>query len=629
MQFPSEQQQQAGAAAYNRFLAEMWRAKQGEIAARARQALDELQDGEDRIKDAGELKIDFAEPPQLSLETLSSPTPVRQLFVITAPGDGVWTLSLSARLRFRGWHKVKIRVRSIKVRLEIKVRRDSPVEARLLDDSRVQADVKVDLSASNVLLRALVNLAERLIRRQVRREVDRAVGDLLPSPRNVRKILALGLASEPPAVIARPVPEARLEAAAREVSARIRERHMPWGAILSARLASPSPQAPLASHVHYGDAAIWTGHYLAAEVFRWRVTEDPEALDNLRAGVDGIEALNGLTVDKGLLSRVLVPLGSPQLEAVDFETWKAGKAERLFTADWRGQRVRSIGHITRDQYCGALLGTGLAALLLGRRGPRRRARRVALEMIDYLSASNWCPGEARTDPAQPERTSVTYALSPTQTLAILQLARRLDPDRYQAAYQDFAPAASITWLFAWLQTLDPDGSYYKFNLEHSLALLLLLDTGDDDKPLLSGAFRTVRRALRYHGNAWFNLVELAALGSHPEALSRPREEIEEEVRQQLVAWLERPAVWEPPDLANDPDLDVVTYPELSGKGTERISRQAIEVSRRASADFLWQRSPFKLRSVQAIPEEVGIQAPGVDFVLPYWLARYLGVIEGP
>jgi hypothetical protein len=43
-------------------------------------------------------------------------------------------------------------------------------------------------------------------------------------------------------------------------------------------------------------------------------------------------------------------------------------------------------------------------------------------------------------------------------------------------------------------------------------------------------------------------------------------------------------------------------------------------------DFLWQRSPFLLFG----GGEGLIEGPGIDYILPYWMARYYGVLtEGP
>ena len=51
----------------------------------------------------------------------------------------------------------------------------------------------------------------------------------------------------------------------------------------------------------------------------------------------------------------------------------------------------------------------------------------------------------------------------------------------------------------------------------------------------------------------------------------------------------------------------------------------IPVADRVRTDFLWQRSPFLLYG----GGEGRIESAGIDFILPYWMARYYGVALGP
>jgi hypothetical protein len=44
---------------------------------------------------------------------------------------------------------------------------------------------------------------------------------------------------------------------------------------------------------------------------------------------------------------------------------------------------------------------------------------------------------------------------------------------------------------------------------------------------------------------------------------------------------------------------------------------------RPRTDFLWQRNPFQL-----VGQGTGrIETAGIDYILPYWMARYFGVID--
>jgi hypothetical protein len=49
----------------------------------------------------------------------------------------------------------------------------------------------------------------------------------------------------------------------------------------------------------------------------------------------------------------------------------------------------------------------------------------------------------------------------------------------------------------------------------------------------------------------------------------------------------------------------------------------VPVEERVHTDFLWQRSPFLLFGGGAGT----IEGNGIDFILPYWMARHYGVIS--
>jgi hypothetical protein len=96
------------------------------------------------------------------------------------------------------------------------------------------------------------------------------------------------------------------EADAILISQNIRAHHMPFGTIMDPIFATPDSEQ-LVGYTHCGDSAIWTGHYLAAEAFRYNVTQSPEALDNVRVALAGIESLLDVT-GTNLLSRCLIPM---------------------------------------------------------------------------------------------------------------------------------------------------------------------------------------------------------------------------------------------------------------------------------------------------------------------------------
>jgi hypothetical protein len=80
----------------------------------------------------------------------------------------------------------------------------------------------------------------------------------------------------------------------------------------------------------------------------------------------------------------------------------------------------------------------------------------------------------------------------------------------------------------------------------------------------------------------------------------------------LGQWLERRRRDYPTD---------VTAKYLPRCGTNRACRPVV-VPDRPNTDFLWQRSPFEVRGGKAGLQETA----GIDYILPYWMARYYAVL---
>src|SRR5262249_1083738 len=72
----------------------------------------------------------------------------------------------------------------------------------------------------------------------------------------------------------------------------LRNRHLPYGAVLDPILGR---DGSIVGYTRCGDSAIWTGHYLAAEAFRYRTTGARQALENIRAALAGITRLIDVT----------------------------------------------------------------------------------------------------------------------------------------------------------------------------------------------------------------------------------------------------------------------------------------------------------------------------------------------
>src|SRR5262249_2849574 len=107
------------------------------------------------------------------------------------------------------------------------------------------------------------------------------------------------------------------EADAVAISANIQTRHWPFGTILDPVYAS-STSDQITGYTRCGDSALWTGAYLAAEAFRYKVTQSTDALINLRNAIAGLKALVDVT-GTNLLARCRVAANSPYAAGIQSE----------------------------------------------------------------------------------------------------------------------------------------------------------------------------------------------------------------------------------------------------------------------------------------------------------------------
>jgi hypothetical protein len=382
-----------------------------------------------------------------------------------------------------------------------------------------------------------------------------------------------------------------METVAEQISNQIRDRHMPHGTLLDPIFASPESDE-IVSYTHGGDSAIWTGHYLAAESFRHRVTRSTTALDNVRAAVAGIRSLVEITGGE-LLARAVFPPDSPWAEALKKEEGSHG----IFEGSLNGRPLLWLGGTSRDQYSGVFFGLGVALEHVPE--VREDVADLINRLAGYLVDRGWIV-------RMPDKISTIFHQRPDQQLAFLQIARKANPGRFSSRYNSMrlALSAAVVLPISY-ELLDDHHHYFKFNL-NTINLYALIHHESDNslfKRVYMRAYDVQWRTLDDHGNAHFNMIDRAIKG--PNA-SRDARTVE-----MLKAWLKRPR--------RDPYVDL--RGQFKACGEDRAC-EPIPVELRPTTDFLWQRSPFLLHAGgYGIVEE-----PGIDFILPYWMARFYGVL---
>ncbi len=379
---------------------------------------------------------------------------------------------------------------------------------------------------------------------------------------------------------------------------RIRARHMPYAMVMDPWMAEPGGDG-IEGYTRCGDSALWTGLFLASQSYRYSVTHDPQARANVMDALNGIRKLVDVT-GTDVLARCAVPMDSPYVEWIASE--ESANSIRAGVVD--GIPHIWVGNTSRDQYLGAFFGLTAAWNLIPETEVQGWVSMLATRMLNRLMADGWLvrmpEGEITT----------TFLGRPDHQLALLRLGRRCNSGRFATAYRTLASLSAQTVpVPISVEVQELHDSYYKFNLDHMAFYMLLY--GEDTWWFRTGyrnGFDILRKATDDHQNAFFDIIDTAVNGQN--------ETRDQRVRDNLEAFLRRSPENTYLDLSD-------RYPPCDGRMDRTC--QVIPVEDRLPADFLWQRSPFQLQG-GVYPN---IENSGLDYSLPYWMARYYKVLPAP
>lgn len=385
----------------------------------------------------------------------------------------------------------------------------------------------------------------------------------------------------------------RLERKARRVARELKKDHLPHGTVFDPVYAGPDSNE-VVRYTHAGDSAIWTGHYLAAAAFEYGVTGSRKAKSKVRKAVAAIRVLLEIT-GNDTLARGAVPVGSPWIETIT-----VGEAhQRVFEGTHDGVDYVWAGTTSRDQYSGVIFGLSFAWELVPVSGIRAEIHEIVTRLVDYLRNGAW------TVQNPDGSISTSFVARPEQMLAFMQVARRIHPERFDGPYGEIRDAfGNLVHLPISAEATDLHNSYFKFNLDAiNLVHLVRLEEPGEYLDEYRNAYDILRQTIGSHENAHFNMIDHVIAG--PDAVR------DRQTRRLLKQWLLRPRRNTSVDLTG-------TYPACG----DNLACGVIPVAERVPTDFLWQRDPFVLSGGGG--GDVG--APGIDLLLPYWMARYYGVL---
>jgi hypothetical protein len=577
-----------------------------------------------KIVSIGIASKDTSSPPRLTVTSAMSATGqyAGEDIELLVPRD-TWTLTLTAHVEYTLTvltvttviaGDVTADLKDLQATETLRFDTSAPTLPVCSQAGKIQVNYGLDLSTTNPILGAalpalkpmLASLASNAVQGALA-SYDAIFASLKGQPSAIWGVGAPArapLASQPD-----------LEKAALAVSNDIQSLNTPYGGVVTAYMSDPTPgQGTPVGWEGYGDSAIWTGHYLAAESFRYGVTKAPLALANSRRALAAIEdMLDAETPGGGHLCRCVVPASAPDAAVLL-------QQPNAFTATVRGQSVVCLGDISRDQYLGVMHGLGCAYDNLDDPAAKQLAGSLMTRIVDYLVANGWVAMKHDN-----VTMSAVFAVSPEKMIAFTALAARVDPVKYQALRDEVGALAWVVWVFDMPSVVDPLESYYKWNLEEGAVYhALRLETDPGRGAALSRAHAIERRAIGHHENAYFQTIDAALDPSLATALGPA---VLDELRRFVARGRRDFTVTS----SADPTVAKGSYTSLLGTSTTTLGQGAtsstealfpIAVESRPSTDFLWQRDPFALDGV-GDPRR---QAPGVDLVLAYWMARFYKLV---
>ena len=378
-------------------------------------------------------------------------------------------------------------------------------------------------------------------------------------------------------ILVMPVFPARAtEADALAISANIQALHMPFGTVLDPIYASPTSNQ-IIGYTRCGDSALWTGAYLAAEAFRYNVTQSADALNNVKSALAGLNSLSAVTGDNQL-ARCIVAASSPYAAGIASEE-ASNTIHQAPPWFW-------VDNTSRDQIVGAFFGLAVAYDLVNDDTVKSSISNLTTLLLGCISRHQWSPNDDITS---------TFLLRPEELQMLVQVARHINPsDGISGPF--LVPPVNVGVLV----DVQSNDSYFKFNLDYmSLYNLIRYQDNSDNR----GAYQTVRNYTASQQNAFFDLID--------RALNGPNAARDAETVALLNQWLQRPSRDNP-----------VTLQGVVGV-CGSAACQPIPVALRPPDEFLWEESPFQLDGGGMGVIETG----GVDYILPYWMARYYGVIQ--
>ncbi|MDX9971676.1 MAG: hypothetical protein RBU21_01665 [FCB group bacterium] len=432
-----------------------------------------------------------------------------------------------------------------------------------------------------------------------------ASGQLSPAREEALRAVARGEAVAWPAAGAK---EARLlHEKAEGYLANLQEHHLPNGLAVGI-LWEDDTRAKVLAYGGVDDGAGRQGRYLAVLAFKYAVRHDEETLEEILKVLAAFDLLITISGREGYLVRYAGPASDEHYRDI-YKTYPRGEDPRekgLGKAAHKGAGPRDhmvwLGATSPGIYDGAALGLAAALKYVDAPEAQRRTRQILRRMGKRLAEDGWNIEDNR---GRRTHTSIAWRL------VWMRLLMSADPALYEHLARDYR--ALFDKLMERKDTLRPVDKYAEDYANNIIDfdryfVLFALETDPDRKRTYGELLRENYERAGDHLNPHLAAVYLLAKGNPDKANARATLE---------GMLLDFPA---PPYRLRAVDRRENELIEMAGPGTSEFALLARE---RIPSEALWSQPPC--RAVGG--EEKNLEFTGLDYLLPYWMARLAGVLD--
>lgn len=402
--------------------------------------------------------------------------------------------------------------------------------------------------------------------------------------------------------------------------------------------------APPDSYGSGGDSLLFTGMYVGATSFRYAVTRDSADLDKAIDSLRGLYILTHASGTPGALMRCAFPTGEGAKWGYP-DSW-GSRIARGFVYDSPtdlddpfnpGQKLPQYTYytrVTRDQITGLVYGLSAFWEVVtpdltadpAEKAKINQARQILAQIVEdvyrKLRADDWKirdhtgRNDTNSDSVKQDLLRLTLLGVYRKTAALTSGADRAA--RIQGKYEDLLDAIKVLGFFPSdpFNRFSSGFQYYAWNLRLTRASALWLTADAGDKDLVAGYIRKwMFRHVKNHKNAWFSLIHAVASGDA---------EAGADAVLSLKSWSLRPTVGWPSPLAKGWGRDYVRPNEaarISGLADDKVLWPHL---RKPTGYWTWQKGPWDNGVTYPIPD---LETGTLDTLLPYWMARYYGLIQ--